>query len=202
MERREVDNIRRRTFEEARRGFDRREVQQFLGEIADWLESGALDDANSYAVQRKLERAGETTARVLATAEKEAEQLRKEAQADFDRNTERSQQVARETTEAAQAKARRTIEEGEQRRLAIEDVIGRLQARRDAVIGDIQRLQASLGQAVAEQKPTDGKDPFARPAVLDPAERKSRQAPPQEQQPAPAAAARPAAREASPTAAE
>jgi cell division septum initiation protein DivIVA len=172
MERSEVDNIRLRTFTESRRGFDRREVQQFLGELADWLESGAQDEANSYAVQRKLERAGETTARVLATAEKEAEQLRKEAQSDFDRVTARASQVARETMEAAQAKARRTIEEGEQRRLAIEDVISTLIARRDAVLADLERLQASLGVAVAEHKPAPGQDAFARPAVLDPAERK------------------------------
>jgi DivIVA domain-containing protein len=176
MERSEVDSIRRRTFSEARRGFDRREVQQFLTELADWLESGAQDEANSYAVQRKLERAGETTARVLATAEKEADQLRKEAQSDFERITERANQLARETTDAATAKARRTIEEGEQRRLAIEDVISTLIARRDAVIADIERLQASLGLAVAEHKPTAGEDAFARPAVLDPAERKSRSA--------------------------
>lgn len=182
MERTDVERIRNATFSEERRGFDRREVQVFLAELADWLEAGAADEARSYAVKVKLERAGETTARILATAEGEAEEMRREAQEDAARMVAEAEAKARDTIdsadrrahdtiEAADRKARRTVEDGERRRHAIETVISDLVARRDLVLDDIEALGDKLAAAVAAHTPPAGADPFDRPAELDPAER-------------------------------
>jgi cell division septum initiation protein DivIVA len=143
----DIESIRKATFREARRGWDRREVENFLDGIAEWLEGGGSDEVASHAVQKKLERAGQTTARILSTAEQEAETLRVEAQEEARRTVEDARTNAAKTTETAGAKAKRTIEEGERRRNAIETVIQDLVARRDAVIAEIDRLARDLRAA-------------------------------------------------------
>jgi DivIVA domain-containing protein len=168
----DVERIRSATFRDARRGYDRREVEQFLASVADWLESGAQDEARAFAVKRKLERAGNTTARILATAQEEAEKLIAEAKDEATRTRSEAAGAARETTENARAKARRTVEEGEQRRVAIETVIKDLVAKRDAVLQELDRLAGEVAASVKEHRPAAGADPFAKPALLDPADRR------------------------------
>lgn len=170
MEQYDVERIRRTTFSQVRRGYEIREVDKFLSDLAEWLESGAQDEAGSYAVKRKLERAGDTAGRILATAEEEAYQMVKEAEESSSRKREESENQARKTTEAALAKARRIVEEGERRRQDIEAVIADLVQRRDAVLSDLDSLVGKLRQAVTQHTPPKGSDPFARPKSLDPAE--------------------------------
>jgi DivIVA domain-containing protein len=159
VEQHTIDRIRSATFKEARRGYERREVDNFLAGLADWLEGGGGDQVRSETVKRELERIGEKTANILAAAEDTAESLRREA----DEETIR-------LIESAKAKARRIIEEGEQRRGDLEAIIADLVRRRDGVLAEIERLQGQLQAAVVEHRPT-GADPFARPTQLDPGER-------------------------------
>jgi cell division septum initiation protein DivIVA len=63
------------TFSEARKGFDKGEVREFLTEVADWIEGGGGD-----VVRRRLERIAQKSANMLADAEDGAEGLRREAE--------------------------------------------------------------------------------------------------------------------------
>jgi chromosome segregation ATPase len=63
------------SFSEARKGFDKGEVREFLTEIADWIEGGGGD-----VVRRRLERIAQKSATILADAEDGAEGLRREAE--------------------------------------------------------------------------------------------------------------------------
>jgi len=74
-----IERIRSATFTIARKGYEKREVERFLTKLADWLEAGGGDQARSDLVKRELERVGEKTAGILASAEDTAEQLRGEA---------------------------------------------------------------------------------------------------------------------------
>jgi DivIVA domain-containing protein len=63
------------TFTEERKGFDKREVREFLAEVADWIDGGGGD-----VVRRRLERIAHKSAQMLADAEDGAEGLRREAE--------------------------------------------------------------------------------------------------------------------------
>lgn len=163
MEQHTIERIRGAGFREARRGYDRREVDNFLTGLADWLEGGGADQVRSETVKRELERVGEKTANILSAAEDTAENLRREAEDE-----------AHRMVEAAQAKARRIIQEGEKRRGDLEAVIADLVRRRDVVLNEMDRLDGQLKAAIAEHRPPAGADPFALPKVLDPAEAATR----------------------------
>ena len=75
-----VDRIRGATFPLGRRGYEKREVERFLGEVADWLETGGADQARSDLVRAELERVGQRTAKILAEAHDVAESIRAEAE--------------------------------------------------------------------------------------------------------------------------
>lgn len=80
MDQDSIDRIRGATFTVSRRGYEKREVERFLGKIADWLEHGGGDESRADLVRRELERVGEKTARILTAAEDAAAELRAEAQ--------------------------------------------------------------------------------------------------------------------------
>lgn len=144
MDRQEIESIRNANFREVRRGWDRREVEQYLDGLADWLESGAADESGTYAVQKKLERVGQTVGRVLATAEQEAEGMRTDAREQAKRLREDARAEAVKSTELARAKAKRAVDETERRRKAVETVIADLAARRDELVAEIERLTREL----------------------------------------------------------
>ena len=75
-----IERLRSPGFAIARRGYDMREVDTFMLRMADWLESDAVDEIGTYAVQRKLELVGRTTTHILQTTEAEAEEMRRDAQ--------------------------------------------------------------------------------------------------------------------------
>ncbi len=103
-----IERIRTATFTLARRGYDKREVEQFLNQIADWLETGGGDQARSDVVRRELERVGERTAGILATAEDSAEQIRADAEELAAETTGRARSAAASTREAADEYAAKT----------------------------------------------------------------------------------------------
>lgn len=80
MEQDSIDRIRSATFNLARRGYDRREVDQFLQRLADWLEGGGEGQAQSEVVQRELERIGQHTAKILTAAGEAAGALKADAE--------------------------------------------------------------------------------------------------------------------------
>ena len=61
MDKDSIERIRTATFGVARRGYDKRQVDRFLEQLADWLETGGGDDARSEVVRTELERVGEQT---------------------------------------------------------------------------------------------------------------------------------------------
>ena len=69
-----VERLRIDGFTPARRGYDRREVDKFLGALLDWLETDAPQDLGGMAVKRKFELAGKSTAQILLTTENESEE--------------------------------------------------------------------------------------------------------------------------------
>jgi DivIVA domain-containing protein len=75
-----LDRIRNATFPTTRRGYDKTEVEKFLGRLADWLETGAGDESRSDVVKRELEKVGQRTGAILAQAEESAQQIRAEAE--------------------------------------------------------------------------------------------------------------------------
>jgi DivIVA domain-containing protein len=101
-----VERIRSATFNLARRGYDRREVDTFLQRLADWLEGGGDEQAHSELVQRELERIGQRTARVLTAAGEAAEAIK----ADADSQVREMVDEARIAANAARVEADRYAE--------------------------------------------------------------------------------------------
>jgi len=170
----DIERLRIHGFTVARRGYDRREVDKFLGALVDWLETDAPKDLGGMAVKRKFELAGKSTAQILLTTEKESEQMlrqteeecadlraqaeaaSREARRAADEHAakvrEKADEEARRIGEAAAAKAKRLVEEGERRRAQIEAVIGDLETRRDGALQELQRLQGELGSTIEKHK--------------------------------------------------
>ena len=170
----EIEGLRIDGFTIARRGYDRREVDKFLGALLDWLETDAPKDLGGMAVKRKFELAGKSTAQILLTTENESEQMlrqteeectdlrsqaeaaSREARRAADEHAakvrEKADQDARRSGEAANANAKRVVEEGERRRAQIEAVIGDLEARRDGALQELQRLQGELAATIEQHK--------------------------------------------------
>ncbi len=163
MDQQQIERIRNPRFPAARRGYDRREVDNFMLALAEWLENGGLEEAGSYAVTRRLERAGETTARVLATAQTEADQIVKDAEAEARRAIGDAQEAARKKLEQTRAQARDMVEEAERKRAEIKDTISQLSDMQRRVVGEIGSLRDALGAAVAAAPA-----PPTQPAELPP----------------------------------
>jgi DivIVA domain-containing protein len=181
-----LDRIRNATFPAARRGYDKHEVEKFLGRLADWLETGGGDESRSDAVKKELERVGQRTGAILAQAEESAQQIRAEAEeeargtinsanleatetrteADNYANETRiaADRQAREAIEAAETQARRIVEEANQRREDTEALIGDLIRRRDDVIADTEELSQKLSAAVEQHRAAG----FELPERLEP----------------------------------
>ena len=96
-----LDRIRNATFPTTRRGYDKTEVEKFLGRLADWLESGAGDETRSDTVKRELERVGQRTGAILAQAEESAQQIRAEAEEEAKGTINAANQQAQETRSEA-----------------------------------------------------------------------------------------------------
>lgn len=79
MDGRSIDRIRNASFAHAVRGYDRNEVDSFLRELAEWLESGGDEAAGSELVRAELERVGERTTSILTEAHDAAQAIREDA---------------------------------------------------------------------------------------------------------------------------
>ena len=170
----EIERLRIDGFTVARRGYDRREVDKFLGALLDWLETDAPKDLGGMAVKRKFELAGKSTAQILLTTEKESEQMlrqteeecadlrgqaeaaSREARRAADEHAakvrEKADDDARRTGDAASAKAKRIVDEGERRRAQIDAAIVELEASRKGALQELQRLQGELASTIEKHK--------------------------------------------------
>jgi DivIVA domain-containing protein len=119
-----IERIRSATFSLARRGYDRREVDNYLSKLADWLEGGGADQVHSDTIANELERVGRRVAKILRSAEDTAKTLRAEAEQEARDMTEdariqvesakvAAEEYARKARDQAQVFAARTREEAE-----------------------------------------------------------------------------------------
>jgi DivIVA domain-containing protein len=77
-----IERIRNATFPLSVRGYDRSEVDTYLAELADWLETGGGGGAAAVeAVRTELERIGEQTGQILTEAHQAGEGIRADASA-------------------------------------------------------------------------------------------------------------------------
>jgi DivIVA domain-containing protein len=174
MDWKDIERLRAASFTVARRGYDQREVDKFLGALVDWLETDAAKDLGEVAVERKLELVGKSTAQILLTTEKESEELRRQTEAEcaqlrsaaeaaahetrraadeYARKVrEKADQDAQRTADAASAKAHQAIEEGERRRAQIEARIRELDGRRDGTLVELERLSGELTSTIQEHR--------------------------------------------------
>ena len=77
MDRAEFEQRRASGFRTARHGYDKGDVDRFLRDVADWLQADAAAELGDLVVQRQLELAGQSTARIVLIAEQEAQELRR-----------------------------------------------------------------------------------------------------------------------------
>jgi chromosome segregation ATPase len=92
------------TFSEERKGFDKREVRDYLAEVAEWIEGGGGE-----TVRRRLERIAHKSANMLADAEDGAESLRREAEDEAREMLETAKAEADTTRDNAEADAREQL---------------------------------------------------------------------------------------------
>jgi DivIVA domain-containing protein len=160
----DLERLRSPGFSYGRRGYDRHEVDRFLEQLVDWLETDAAHDIGQVAVTRKLELVGKSTAHILLTTEQEAEELRRQAKEDLAELREQADAAAQEVRKAADdyaaqvreeatAEASETIEEGLRRRARIDDEIKELDARRDAALERMDQLRTELGATMEGHRP-------------------------------------------------
>jgi len=184
MDWKDIERIRAPGFAIARRGYERRAVDKFLANLADWLETDAAKELGTIAVTRKLELVGKSTAHILLTTEQESEQMRRRTQEECaelrseaeaaalatrqaadeyaKKVRDKAEQDARRTGDAASAKARQNIEEGERRRAQIEELVTQLSARRDGTLADLDHLQAQILSTIEQHSPGQRPDGPAR----------------------------------------
>ncbi|MHB8689803.1 MAG: DivIVA domain-containing protein [Solirubrobacteraceae bacterium] len=153
MDQQQIDRIRNPKFQLTRRGYEPREVDHFMLELAEWLENGGIDEAGSYAVTRRLERAGETTTRLLTAAQSEADQIVKEAEAEARRKITEADDTSRKRLEQTHAKTKAMVDDATSTRDAINDTISQLREVQRRVLGEIASLQDMLGAAVQATSP-------------------------------------------------
>ncbi len=96
-----IDRIRSATFAIGRKGYDKREVERFLNQLADWLETGGSDEARANTFRRELEKVGERTGAILSAAHDAAEEMREGAQ----REAKQTLKAVREESELKRTEA-------------------------------------------------------------------------------------------------
>jgi DivIVA domain-containing protein len=165
-----IERIRAATFPLSVRGYDRNEVDTFLAELADWLETGGGGGAAAVeAVRTELERIGEQTAGILTEAHQAAEGIRADASAgvrqqlvDANRTSEKvraeAAEYAADTRDEADAYARKVRGEADayasRTTAEIEAEIGedREAAKKEAekVVADANKRKADIESVIGD----------------------------------------------------
>jgi DivIVA domain-containing protein len=189
-----IERIRDATFDTARRGYKKQDVDRFLSSLADWLASGEGRE-QSVVVKEALQEVGRQTASILVTAEESAQKIRdatqrqrEEADAYAKDAKEAADQQARAQKESSDAEAERTravagrdaeemiskakaevraIEkEGEARKAEIQAEIQELRKRRGSIVEHLDQLAVQLSGTADDHRPTGHTDetPAVKPA--------------------------------------
>jgi DivIVA domain-containing protein len=108
-----VDRIRSATFPVARRGYDRHEVERFLNEIADWLETGGTEEARADLVGEDLDRIGKQVSNILTEAHDAARSMRADAEREVRQQLAEANRKAEEIREKAEQYAEGTRDEAD-----------------------------------------------------------------------------------------
>ena len=98
-----LEQLRVTGFTVTRRGYDTREVDRFLEDLIQWLETDAAQQIGDEAVQRKLELVGQSTAHILLTTENEARELRRKTEDECAKLRKEADAAATETRKLADA---------------------------------------------------------------------------------------------------
>jgi len=153
-----INRIRNANFAHAVRGYDRHEVDQFLSELADWLERDGTGGVVSEQVRAELARAGEQVADTLTEAHDAAQEIREEAasqarkslvQANATGESLRAEadEYADETREQADAYARKVRAEADsQAEQTREEADASAVESRQAAEGEAERIVAEANQ--------------------------------------------------------
>jgi DivIVA domain-containing protein len=174
-----IERIRNATFPLSVRGYDRNQVDAFLAEVADWLETGGGGGAAATeAVRNELERVGEQTASILTEAHRAAEDIRGDASAGvrqtlLDANQtsenvrEEAAEYAADTRDEADAYARKVRGEADayaSRTTA--EIEGELQEERETAKKDAERIVGDANKRKADIESVIGDLEQRRDAVL------------------------------------
>ena len=175
-----ITEIRKASFENSRKGYDKAQVRHYLEAVADWLEGLGLGDADRGEMRRELAWVGERTSEILTKAEETASELREQgeseatklradaesaserlrAEADEETRRVRLEAVteAEQTVADAERRAEAIIEEATRRRQDLQALIGDLLVRRDEIVADGVRLADELAELFATTMPASDDD--------------------------------------------
>jgi cell division initiation protein len=171
------DNIRRRRFAFAKRGYDPDQVREYLDRVAAEMERfermahdargevDSLSRGNRSAREDAYAELANRVADVLRTADRHAEEVRRLAAEEAERAIEDARVHAerlRMEGEGRAAEARREAEEVLRRaREDAERMLQGLASRRDAILADLQQMRERLVGVVANLETTIEVDPEA-----------------------------------------
>lgn len=155
-----VDRFRNARFNLVKRGYERGEVDRFLNQWADWMESLDDEPSTAEAVKEELERVGERTSGILTAAgeaaakltedaEARAEEVREEARVAANITRMEADRYAEETRGEADDYAQRTRGQADayatERRSEADEIAE--QARADAEMSAGERMHAAKAEA-------------------------------------------------------
>ena len=174
----DADQLRKATFPQAIRGYDRDAVHELLDRVADFLDGspGAVADRDP-DLRRELERVGERTAGILTAAEEAAAKLREEAreyaeavrrEADEESRAARleASRKAEEIVSAAETRAEEIVDEAIARRRTLDVRLEELTQRRDEIAEETARLADEL-MVAAEALRSGTQEPDTQPTGGD-----------------------------------
>jgi len=154
------EEVRRATFPQTPRGYDREAVHDLLDRVADWMEgkAGAVASATP-GMREELAKVGERTAGILTAAEEAgqnllqeaseyAESLRSDADAEVRESRLNASQRMDEMIAEAETKAQRIIDDAVARRRQLNQAITSLLERRDEIADEASKLADELMHAV------------------------------------------------------
>ena len=158
-----AEEVRRASFPQVLRGYDRDAVHDLLDRVAERLEgsSEGADAGASPAIRAELAMVGERTAGILTAAEEAAQSLREDsaryveklrAEAEEEVRAERlnASQRTDEMIADAESKAQRIIDDALARRRELNLAISSLVERRDEIAAEAAKLAEALLDAVDE----------------------------------------------------
>ena len=164
------EQVRRASFPQVLRGYDRDSVHDMLDRVADWMEGkgGSVSSATP-GLREEIAKLGERTAGILTAAEDAAANLRDEAKhyavkirADADEEVRKSRlnasQRMDEMVAEAEVKAQGIIDDAIARRRQLNQAISSLLERRDEIAGEAARLAEELMDAVEALRSPDPRD--------------------------------------------